>query len=375
MQETGTEYEAPSRSPRKQPAATVRAAVAGVGGYAGGELARLLLGHPRLASTKPMFLGRVADDSTAGRVALEDLQPQLALGEGKRQPEVVAFNWKLVRDAGIEVVFLALPHENSRQWAPEWLENGVRVIDLSGAWRLEDDANRAVYHLHDADPALAGALQAEAVFGCPELHREKIADAKTRLVANPGCYSTSIILALAPLLRAGLVDLDRGIVCDAKSGVSGMGKASTARSHFMYVADNLSAYAVFGHRHMGEILEQLHLTPEQIQFTPHLLPIPRGILSTIYVRLAERAEPEQIEACLRAFYATSPMVRVRTTPDLPQIQHVVRTNYCDIGFELAKDGKRLVLVSCLDNLLKGASGQAVQNMNLMCGWDESEGLR
>jgi len=380
MQVTGTEFEAPSPSQVKQPAATVRTAVAGVGGYAGGELARLLLAHPRLAATRPLFLGRIADGSATGRVALEDIHPQLALGEGKRQPEVVAFSWELVRDAGIEIVFLPLPHENSRQWAPKWLENGVRVIDLSGAWRLVDEANRAVYDLHDADPALARALQAEAVFGCPELHREKIADAKTHLVANPGCYSTSIILALAPLLRTGdqsgvQVDLDHGIVCDAKSGVSGMGKASTARSHFMYAADNLSAYAVFGHRHLGEMLEQLHLTPQQIQFTPHLLPIPRGILSTIYVRLAQRAEPEQIEACLRAFYASSPMVRVRATSDLPQIQHVVRTNYCDIGFELAGDGKRLVLVSCLDNLLKGASGQAVQNMNVMCGWNESEGLR
>jgi N-acetyl-gamma-glutamyl-phosphate reductase len=284
----------------------------------------------------------------------------------------VAFNWKLVRDAGVEVVFLALPHENSRAWAPEWLENGVRVIDLSGAWRLDDDSNRAVYKLHDADTALGQALQHEAVYGCPELHREEIAGA--RLVANPGCYATSIILALAPLLRAGLVDLDHGIVCDAKSGVSGAGKALTPETHFMYAADNLSVYKVFNHRHRGEMLEQLGLTAEQIQFTPHLLPIPRGILSTIYLRLAEQAEPEEIEACLRSFYASSPMVRIHSTPKLPQIQHVVRTNYCDVGFELAKDGKRLVLVSCLDNLLKGASGQAVQNMNLMCGWQETEGL-
>jgi N-acetyl-gamma-glutamyl-phosphate reductase len=164
-------------------------------------------------------------------------------------------------------------------------------------------------------------------------------------------------------------------VCDAKSGVSGAGKAATAKTHFMYAADNLSAYAVFGHRHTGEMLEQLGLTAEQIQFTPHLLPIPRGILATIYVRLAERAEPEQIEGCLRAFYASSPMVRVHATPNLPQIQHVVRTNYCDLGFELGLHGKRLVLVSCLDNLLKGAAGQAVQNMNVMCGWNEAEGLK
>jgi len=252
------------------------------------------------------------------------------------------------------------------------LDHGVRVIDLSGAWRLNDAANRAVYKLHDADAGLADRLQAEAVFGAPELHRNAIAGA--RLVANPGCYATSIILALAPLLRAGLVDVEHGIVCDAKSGVSGAGKAATAKTHFMYAAENLSAYAVFGHRHTGEMLEQLGLTSEQIQFTPHLLPIPRGILSTIYVRLAERMEPEQIEACLRSFYAASPMVRIHATPELPQIQHVVRTNYIDVGFELAKDGRRLVMVSCLDNLLKGAAGQAVQNMNVMCGWDESEGL-
>jgi N-acetyl-gamma-glutamyl-phosphate reductase len=373
MQVESTEIEAHSSSRAKKPLETVRTAVAGVGGYAGGELARLLLSHPRLSVTKPLFLGRVADDAAAGRVPLEQLQPQLALGEGKLQPEVQAFSWDLIRDAGTEVVFLALPHETSREWAPEWLARGVRVIDLSGAWRLDDPANRAVYKLHEADPSLGQALQTEAVYGSPELHRHEIASA--RLVANPGCYATSIILALAPLLRAGLVDLDHGIVCDAKSGVSGAGKAATAKTHFMYAADNLSAYAVFGHRHTGEMLEQLGLTADQIQFTPHLLPIPRGILSTIYVRLAERAVPEQIEACFRSFYATSPMVRVHTTPNLPQIQHVVRTNYCDLGFELGKDGKRLVIVSCLDNLLKGASGQAVQNMNLMCGWNESEGLK
>lgn len=371
MQALSTEIEAASQG--RQARTTVRTAVAGVGGYAGGELARLLLAHPKLAATKPLFLGRVADGSTSGRVPLEQLHPQLALGAGKRQPEVHAFSWELVREAGTEIVFLALPHETSREWAPEWLEHGVRVIDLSGAWRLDDATNRAVYKLHDADTALAEKLQTEAVFGSPELHRKEIAGA--RLVANPGCYATSIILALAPLVRAGLVDLDHGIVCDAKSGVSGAGKAATAKTHFMYAADNLSAYAVFGHRHTGEMLEQLGLTSDQIQFTPHLLPIPRGILSTIYVRLAERTDPEKIEACMRDFYATSSMVRVHATPDLPQIQNVVRTNYCDIGFELGKDGKRLVIVSCLDNLLKGAAGQAVQNMNVMCGWDEAEGLK
>ncbi len=359
-------------APASRPALTLRTAVAGVGGYAGGELARLLLSHPRLAETQPMLLGRTAEEAPGGAMPLEQLHPQLALGGGRKLPEVIPFHWNAVADAGVELVFLALPHETSREWAPHWIERGIRVIDLSGAWRLKDGANRAVYGLHDPDPTLAESLQKEAVYGCPELHRDTIAQA--RLVANPGCYATSIILALAPLLRAGWVDLDYGIVCDAKSGVSGAGKAATAKTHFMYAADNLSAYAVFGHRHTGELLEQLGLACEQIQFTPHLLPIPRGILSTIYLRLREKTEPQAIEAGLRSFYASSPMVRIHRTPSLPHIQHVVRTCYGDIGFNLAPDGRRLVLVSCLDNLLKGASGQAIQNMNLMCGWKEEEGL-
>jgi N-acetyl-gamma-glutamyl-phosphate reductase len=171
-----------------------------------------------------------------------------------------------------------------------------------------------------------------------------------------------------------MIDLAPGIICDAKSGVSGAGKAATAKTHFMYAADNLSAYAVFGHRHTGELLEQLHLDASEIQFTPHLLPIPRGILSTIYVRLVDTMHPEKIESIFRSFYATSPLVRVRGNGNLPQIQYIVRTNFCDIGFELEPGGKRLVIVSCLDNLLKGAAGQAVQNLNLMCGWNEAEGL-
>ncbi len=191
MQIVGTEIEEPSQSRVQQPLATVRTAVAGVGGYAGGELARLLLAHPRLAETKPLLLGRVADEAPTGRVPLEQVQPQLALGEGKQQPEIVAFSWELIREAGTEIVFLALPHENSRQWAPEWLEHGVRVIDLSGAWRLEDATHRAVYKLHDADPVLGEKLQSEAVYGCPELHREKIAEARllrTRAVTRPRSF-------------------------------------------------------------------------------------------------------------------------------------------------------------------------------------------
>ena len=356
----------------------IQTAVAGVSGYAGGELARLLLRHPRLQAHTPVFLGRMEDGSSPSpKTLLSDLHPhlavnQMAVNNGSASIALEPFSWKLLRDKGVEILFLATPHEQSREWVPQAIAQGIRVVDLSGAWRLKSAANRAVYRLEDADSAVADKLQLQAVYGCPELHRDELREAT--LVANPGCYSTSIILALAPLVQAGLVDLGHGIICDAKSGVSGAGKVATAKTHFMYAADNFSAYAVFGHRHTGELLEQLNLTAEQIQFTPHLLPIPRGILSTIYLRLKQAMPPGEIEACLRNFYCGSPMVRVHPTPDLPQIQNVAHTNYCDIGFAVGPDQRRLVLVSCLDNLLKGAAGQAVQNMNLMCGWGEAEGL-
>ncbi len=357
-----------ARAPFEAP----QTAVAGVGGFAGGELARLLLNHPCLSGAKPIFFGRAGESEAGTSTYLEDLHPQLAVAGDTRSNPVLPFSWDRAVDSGVEVLFLATPHEQSREWAPEAIARGIKVVDLSGAWRLQETRNRDVYRLKDADPKTAAALQAEAVYGCPELHRDTIKAA--RLVANPGCYATSIILALAPLLQAGLVNLEYGIICDAKSGVSGAGKAATAKTHFMYAADNLSAYAVFGHRHTGELLEQLYLEVDQIQFTPHLLPIPRGILSTIYLRLNRSANPSEISAVLGDFYRNSPLVRLHSSPQLPQIQHVARTNFCDLGFELAADGKRLVMVSCLDNLLKGAAGQAVQNMNLMCGWKEQEGL-
>ncbi|HEY1995251.1 MAG TPA: N-acetyl-gamma-glutamyl-phosphate reductase [Edaphobacter sp.] len=349
-----------------------RTAIAGVSGYAGGELARLLLRHPKLNAVRPTFFGRAGEAEVGPSTYLEDLHPQLATPGKHHVNEVFPFTWKRIVDSGIEVLFLATPHEQSREWVPQAIEQGIKVIDLSGAWRLQENVNRAVYRLKDANPQLAAELQSEAVYGCPELHRDEIRQA--RLVANPGCYATSIILTLAPLLQAGLVDVAHGIVCDAKSGVSGAGKAATAKTHFMHAADNLSAYAVFGHRHTGELLEQLHLAADQIQFTPHLLPIPRGILSTIYLRLKQTANAAEISTVLEDFYRHSPMVRLHVSPQLPEIQHVVRTNFCDLGFALAADGKRMVMVSCLDNLLKGAAGQAVQNMNLMCGWKEEEGL-
>jgi N-acetyl-gamma-glutamyl-phosphate reductase len=339
----------------------------GVTGYAGAELARLLLRHPRMAGASPLFLGREG----AARESLTAIHPQLA-GLSRDQLCVEPFSWDLLAGRDVNVLFLAMPHEQSRKWAPEALARGVRIVDLSGAWRLEDPAHRAVYKFSDEATATAAKTQSESVYGMPELHRECIA--KARLVANPGCYATTIILALKPLIAAGWVDVKRGIICDAKSGVSGAGKEPTAKSHFMYAADNLSAYGLFGHRHTGELLEQLEVAADDITFTPHLLPIPRGILATIYVTFREKHTADEIEACLRGFYAESPMVRIHSAGNLPQIQHVVRTNFCDLGFQLAPDGRRCIVISCLDNLLKGAAGQAVQNLNVMNGWQETEGL-
>jgi len=350
---------------------SVQTAVVGVTGYAGAELARLLLHHPRLAGAPPVFAGRVdAKDEARGGIPLAEVHPQLG-GSLTAGLKLEPFSWDLLKSRGVEVLFLATPHEQSREWVPEALDRGLRVIDLSGAWRLTDAANRAIYNFEDEGTELAAAIQAQAVYGMPELHRTQIAGA--RLIANPGCYATSIILALKPLVAAGLIDLDHGIVADSKSGVSGAGKAPTAKTHFMYAADNLSAYGVFTHRHTGELLEQVALDNSQIVFIPHLLPIPRGILSTIYVHFCGTQTAESISTIYREFFAGSPLVRLHEKT-LPQVQHVVHTSYADIGFQLAPDGRRAVIVSCLDNLLKGASSQAVQNLNVMQGWHEAEGL-
>jgi N-acetyl-gamma-glutamyl-phosphate reductase len=358
---------------------TVQTAVVGVTGYAGAELARLLLRHPRLKGKPPVFAGRVDErDVARGGVPLAEIHPELVDSTGHGQLKQEPFSWDLLASRGVEVLFLATPHEQSREWVPEALRRGLRVIDLSGAWRLTEAANRAVYAFADDEPeqpavvkALAAATQLQAVYGMPELHRERIRSA--RLVANPGCYATSIILALKPLVAAGLVDLSHGIVADSKSGVSGAGKSPTAKTHYMYAADNLSAYGVFTHRHTGELLEQIGLGADEITFTPHLLPIPRGILSTVYVRFREPQTRESMAKIYHEFFQDSPMVRLYDK-SLPQIQYVARTCYADLGFQLAPDGRRAVIVSCLDNLLKGASGQAVQNLNVIFGWGESEGL-
>jgi len=349
--------------------AKLKTAVLGVTGYSGFELARILLRHPRLET--PLLLSRSdSSENSAAKNAVPDLAHLFPAISGNGGHLLHTFSWNALQHHGVDLLFLATPHEVSRELVPEAISRGMRVIDLSGAWRLKQAQHRAVYGLEDANPVTATELTEKAIYGLPELNGERLANAV--LVANPGCYATSIILALAPLLR--VVDLERGIVSDSKSGVSGAGKEPSSRTHFVSVADNLSAYSVFGHRHVGEILEQLNLDSRHLIFAPHLLPIPRGILSTIYVHLNREMTPGQVESCFRDFYAGKCWVRVFATPQLPQIQFSLHTNYCDLGFCLDVDKKRLVLVSCIDNLLKGAAGQAVQNMNAMYGWGEEEGL-
>jgi N-acetyl-gamma-glutamyl-phosphate reductase len=339
----------------------LKTAVLGATGYAGFELICLLKRHPHLCA--PLVLSRENGSNPPANLA--EVFPRLC-GNGEYPLE--PFSWARLRDSRVELLFLSTPPEVSRALVPEAIAQGLRVIDLSGAWRLKQEQHRAVYGFRDHRPEVTD----KSIYGLPELNRHRIRDAA--LVANPGCYPTSIILALAPLLRRGMLDRTRGIVCDSKSGVSGAGKEPSSRTHFVSVANNFSAYSVFGHRHTGEVLEQLELADDELIFTPHLLPIPRGILSTIYAHLAHPMSPADVESTFRQFYAECRWVRVFATPQLPQIQFSLHTNYCDLGFCLADDGRRLVLVSCVDNLVKGAAGQAVQNMNLMYGWSEEAGL-
>jgi len=315
-----------------------------------------------------MLLRRSADNGSSSDLA--DIFPALY---GNGGYPLHPLSWAALKNQGVELLFLATPHEVSRSLVPQAIAQGLRIVDLSGAWRLKQEQHRAVYEFEDSDAGTADELTKTAIYGLPELNADCIAKAK--LVANPGCYATSVILALAPLLKAGVVDRSRGIISDSKSGVSGAGKEPTAKTHFVSVADNLSAYSVFKHRHLGEIVEQLGLSDQEVIFTPHLLPIPRGILSTVYVYLDREMTSLEVESCFRNFYSGKRWVRVFKTPNLPQVQFSLNTNYCDLGFCLAEDGKRLVLISCIDNLLKGAAGQAVQNMNLMYGWGEEEGLQ
>jgi len=335
-------------------------AVIGVTGYTGFELATLLLRHPGIP--RPTFYVR----ETNGAHCLSQMFSQL---RGWGEAPLKSLSLETIAQSQAGTAFLATPHEVSAELAPKLLDAGLRVIDLSGAFRFASaDTFSAWYKL----PAPHASRLSEAVYGLPELYADQIREAK--LIANPGCYATSVILALRPLQQAGLLASGHTVVCDCKSGASGAGKEPRRDLHFVELEGNFRAYNLFAHRHTPEIVEHSGLQESQMVFSTHLLPIPRGILSSIYVALAKAHAPEDIESFYRRFYAAHPLMRIHSAGTLPELQHVVKTNFCDIGFALHSDGKRLVVVSCLDNLGKGAAGQAVQNLNLTLGLEERTGL-
>ncbi len=331
-----------------------RVAVVGAGGYAGYELARLLLRHPHVE--KPIFYLR---NGQAGPRCLTELFPQLrGWGEAPCRP----YSVDAIARSGARIVFLATPAEASLELAPALVAAGLRVVDLSGAFRFHDPDVFCRWYQLSAPPR---ELLEEAVYGLPELDGGRGEIRKARMLANPGCYATSVILGLCPLVEAGWIDAHRGIACDCKSGASGAGKEPKRETHFVEVNENFRAYGVFTHRHTPEITEHLGVKQSDLIFTTHLLPLERGILSTLSLWLAEPRAPEEIEALYRERYAAWPLVRIWPAGRLPELRHVARTNFCDIGFALAPEGRRMVIVCCLDNLGKGAAGQAVQNMNEM----------
>jgi N-acetyl-gamma-glutamyl-phosphate reductase len=323
-------------------------AVAGATGYTGQELLRVLARHPGVSLT-------VATSSSAASAARR--LPALArVWDGQitpLEPEVLA------REA--DVVFLALPDTAAAELAPALVESGARVVDLSGAFRLRDAASRAQWYPE------THRLPHGVAYGLTE--RERVAVAGARLVANPGCYPTASLLALAPLADAGILVPGADVIVDAKSGVSGAGKTPSERTHFSERHGSLAAYGVFGHRHGAEIEQGLG---REVTFTPHLVPLDRGIFATIYVRVPPGTTEEALADVYERAYADAAFVRL-VGPALPEIKHVAHTNFCDIGWRVHPSG-RAVLVSVLDNLLKGASGQAVQNLNVMLGLDERTGL-
>jgi N-acetyl-gamma-glutamyl-phosphate reductase len=341
-----------------------KVAVVGAAGYTGRELAHLVVRHPSIDDA--VFFLR--DGAEEGRRVncLSELYPEL---RGRGEAPCRTFSLEAVATSGATVALLATPHEVSAEIAWPLAEAGLKVIDLSGALRFRD--GEIFTEWYGLSPAPASVL-GEAVYGLPELHAAELR--RARVVANPGCYPTAVILGLKPLIEAGWIDRERGIVCDAKSGVSGAGKQPKRETHFVEVNENFRAYGLFTHRHTPEITEQLGLGAGEMIFTTHLLPIERGILATLYVWLGEARQGAEVEGLFRAFYAGRPMVRIRPAGELPELRHVTHTNFCDLGFALDRDGKQLVVVSCLDNLGKGAAGQAVQNLNLMHGLGETEGL-
>jgi N-acetyl-gamma-glutamyl-phosphate reductase len=284
-------------------------------------------------------------------------------------PVRIACTGDAVRQEGLAVVFLATPPEVSMELAPIMLAAGARVVDLSGAFRLGTVENYAAWY---KETHTQPALLAEAVYGLPEFCRDRIPAA--RLVSNPGCYPTAANLAIRPLVQAGVIDRASGIVCDAKSGVSGAGRKPSLKTSFCEVTENFSAYSILYHRHVPEVLQICGLEEHEFSFTAQLLPLHRGILETIYFRAPSIAGVEDLIAIYERQYAAEPFVRLFNPRHMPDLHGVARTNFCDIGVTFDARTKRAVVVSAIDNLVKGAAGQAIQNMNLMLGYAETEGL-
>ena len=325
----------------------VRVGIAGATGYAGQELLRLAARHPSIEVTTAMASG--AGDRARTLPALA------RLWDGEVAPLSVD---RLAAET--ETVFMTLPDPVAAEVGPALVDRGVRVFDLSGTFRLRDPALRRRWY--PATPDLADP----AVYGLTEHYRSALPDA--RLVACPGCYPTAALLALRPLTDGDLIEGD--VIIDAKSGVSGAGKKPSERTHFSECHGSVAAYGVLAHRHGAEIEQDLD---RMVTFTPHLVPLDRGILETIYVRTRPGVGEDRVADALAQAYADAPFVRL-TGQALPEIKHVAYTNFCDIGWRFDAPSRRLVLVACLDNLLKGAAGQALQNLNVACGWDETTGL-
>ena len=321
--------------------------IAGATGYAGQELIRLAARHPAVRVTTAMASG---DTDTVRTL------PGLARGwDGEVTPLSID---RLVAET--EAVFMTLPDPVAAQVGPALVARGVRVFDLSGTFRLRDPVQRRRWY--PATPDLAEP----AVDGLTAHYRAALPGA--RLIACPGCYPTAAVLALRPLVDAGLLEGD--IVIDAKSGISGAGKTPSGRTHFSECHGSVAAYGLFEHRHGAEIEQELE---QAVTFTPHLVPLDRGILETIYVRVRRAVSETMVATALEQAYADAPFVRL-TGDALPEIKHVTHTNFCDIGWKIDTLSGRLVLVVCLDNLVKGAAGQALQNLNVAFGLDETTGL-
>jgi N-acetyl-gamma-glutamyl-phosphate reductase len=327
----------------------VRVGIAGATGYAGQELVTLLARHPGIRLQAAMSSSR---DSAARPL------PRLArLWDGSIEPLDTD---RLARET--DLTFLAVPEAAAAELAPPLVEAGVRVIDLSGAFRLREASART--HWYPATKSLPEG----AAYGLTEFFKDDVRDA--RLVANPGCYPTAALLSLLPLAKAHLLDAAAGVVIDAKSGISGAGRAPSDRTHFSENHGSVAAYGVLNHRHVAEMEQELG---SQVTFVPHLVPLDRGILETIYVRVPAGTTVERIADAFQLAYASEPFIRL-TGDALPEIKHVAWTNFCDIGWRFDAASRRLVIVSVIDNLVKGAAGQALQNFNVAFGFDERTGL-